>query len=407
MSMIKNFLLLSAVSMACTMCQAGKPAGAVPPAKPVVFALNVQWLKNNKGRINRNDADVMPAYKQLIKDADKVLTFGPVSVMEKKHFPPSGNKHDYMSLAPYHWPDPAKPDGLPYIRKDGQTNPEVKEYKDKEYMPALCEAVHTLALAYYFSDNPAYAAHASKLLRVWFLDTATRMNPNLNFAQAIKGVNTGRGAGLIDSRHFIKVVDAIGLIQDSKEWKPQHQQGMKDWFAAFLNWMQTSPIGENEMKAGNNHGVWYDAQRLSLALFVDSTALAKTIVQNAMDRLDKQMDDGGRFPLEMERTMSLHYTSFVMNAFFTIAQMADKTGLDLWTYTSPSGKSLRKGFDQLVPYLLQEKTWDGQQIREFNYDDGILLLKEGSARYACRKCEAGIKLAAADKAERLRIHLLY
>jgi hypothetical protein len=371
------------------------------------FALSRQALKNTKAKINNNDPQVMPAYKQLLKDADKAMQFGPVSVMEKTHLPPSGNRHDYMSLAPYHWPDPSKPGGLPYIRKDGQTNPEVKEYKDKEYMPKLCDAVQTLALAYYFSGNGAYAQHASSLLRVWFLDTATRMNPNLNYAQAIKGVNTGRGAGLIDSRHFIKVVDGIGLLQGSAHWKPKDNDGMKQWFAGFLHWMQTSDVGRDEMDAPNNHGAWYDAQRLALALFIDSTQLAKQIVLSAMTRLDKQMDDAGKFPREMERTISLHYTVFVMDAFFTIAQMAEETGTDLWAYTSPSGKSLKKGFDQLLPYLLQEKQWEGQQIKPFEYGEGIFLLKEGAARFNCRKCDAGIKSAEPDKAGRLRIHLLY
>jgi hypothetical protein len=377
------------------------------PGKPYVFALNLQALKNNKAKINNKDAQVMRAYKQLLGDADKAMKFGPVSVMEKTHLPPSGSKHDYMSLAPYFWPDPSKPDGLPYIRKDGETNPEVKDYKDKEYMPALCEHVHTLALAYYFSDDPSYAEHASKLLRVWFLDEATKMNPNLNFAQAVKGVNTGRGAGLIDTRHFIKVVDAIGLLQNSTHWKQKDKEGMKQWFAAFLSWMQTSPNGKDEMDAPNNHGAWYDAQRLSFALFIDSIQLAKRIVTNAMDRLDKQMDSSGRFPKEMQRTISLHYTSFVLNAFFTIAQMAEKVDMNLWTYTSPSGKSLKKGFDEVLPYLLKEKQWHGPQIKEFNYADGFLLLKEGAVRYNCRKCNEGVKHLAADKAERLRINLFY
>jgi hypothetical protein len=153
-------------------------------AKLQVFALDATALANNKASIKAGDVNILVAYKQLIKDADQALRSGPVSVMEKKNLPPSGNKHDYMSLAPYHWPDPTKADGLPYIRKDGQTNPEVKEYKDKEYMPRLCADVHTLALAYYFSDDKVYAEHAAKLIRVWFLDTATRMNPNLNFAVA-------------------------------------------------------------------------------------------------------------------------------------------------------------------------------------------------------------------------------
>lgn len=402
MKIMKNILLF--VSIAFISCHVKADRS---PGKPFVFALNIQALKNNKAKINNKDAQVMRAYKQLLSDAGKAMKFGPVSVMEKKHLPPSGDRHDYMSLAPYHWPDPSKPDGLPYIRKDGQTNPEVKEYKDKEYMPALCEMLHTLALAYYFSDDPSYAEHAAKLLRVWFLDEATRMNPNLNFAQAIKGVNTGRGAGLIDSRHFIKVVDAIGLLQGSTHWKQKDNDGMKQWFAAFLHWMQTSPIGVDEMDAPNNHGAWYDAQRLSLALFVDSVQLAKRIVLSAMDRLDKQMNVNGRFPKEMERTISLHYTVFAMNAFFTVAQMAEKIDMNFWTFTSSSGKSLKKGFDELLPYLLQEKQWDGQQIKEFDYSDSYLLLKEGAIRYNCKKCAEGINNIAADKAERLRINLFY
>ena len=377
------------------------------PGSPSVFALNRAALERNKGRINAKDAQIMPAYKLLLKDADKALEFGPVSVMEKTNNPPSGNKHDYMSLAPYYWPDPSKPDGLPYIRKDGQTNPEVKEYKDKEYLPKLCESVHALSLAYYFSGEKVYAEHAAKLIRVWFLDTATRMNPNLNFGQAMKGTNTGRGAGMIDTRHLVKVVDAIGLLQTSKYWTQQDQQGMKEWFTAFLDWMQTSKIGRDEMAANNNHGAWYDAQRLAMSLFIKDQEQVKKIIASAQDRLDKQMDNDGRFPKEMERTISLHYTAFVMHAFFVIAQMAENAGVDLWNYSSPSGKSLRKAFDALRPYLAQEKTWEGQQIKDFDYEDGYSLMMEASTRYKCGDCIDTVKRIAGEKAPRLRVNLIY
>jgi hypothetical protein len=377
------------------------------PVKPTVFALNVQALERNRNRIEAKDESIMAAYKLLIKDADKALQFAPVSVMEKKNDPPSGDKHDYMSLAPYFWPDPSKPDGLPYMRKDGQTNPEVKEYKDKEYMPAVCANVHTLALAYYFSGDKVYAEHVAKLLRVWFLDPATKMNPNLNYGQAIKGVNAGRGAGLIDTRHFVKVIDAIGLLNGSKNWSAEDQKGMKQWFADFLNWMQTSPNGIDELNAKNNHGAWYDVQRLSMALFIDSVDLAKKIVTNAASRLDKQMDDKGMFPLEMERTISLHYTTFVVEAFFMIASMADKIGIDLWNLTTPSGKSLKKAFETLKPYLIQEKQWEGQQIKEFETEEGYPLLLEAANRFNCKDCTQAVKRLAGDKASRLRINLLY
>lgn len=372
-----------------------------------VLTTDSKALINNKGKVIAKDPTVIPAYKSLVKEAEKALLFGPVSVMEKKALPPSGDKHDYMSLAPYHWPDPNKPDGLPYIRKDGQTNPEVKEYKDKEYLPALCDKIYKLALAYYFTDEKKYAEHAQKLIDVWFLQADTKMNPNMSYAQAIKGVNDGRGAGLIDARHLMKVIDAVGLIADCSCWTKQQQAGMEKWFADFLNWMETSPNGRDEIDAPNNHGIWYDALRLSIALFTDQKDRAHKIVLNAQDRLDKQMDNSGRFPLEMARTTSLHYTVFAMDAFFKVAQMAPKVGIDFWNYKSPSGKSLQKAFKELLPYISNEKEWHGQQIKPFEYEEAYSLLELGQDYLGCSNCKEHIKKTASDQYPKLLVHLIH
>lgn len=399
--MMKKTGLITAVIICSVFAVAGQKI------KPEACSMDMKTLEKSLDRINAKDEQLLPAFKQLINDAEKAMKFGPVSVMEKKNLPPSGNKHDYMSLAPYHWPDPAKPDGLPYIRKDGETNPEVKEYKDKEYLPQLCANVQTLGLAYYFSGDSKYAGHAAKLLRVWFLDTATRMNPNFNYAQAVKGVNTGRGAGMIDSRHLVKVVDAIGLIRPSKYWSKQDEEEMKKWAAEFLNWMQTSENGKDELDADNNHGVWYDAQRLALALYTGEKEYAKKIVMNAADRLEKQMDENGNFPKEMARTNSLHYSTFVMDAFFTIASMAPKTGVDFWALKTPAGKSLQKAFDALKPYLTKEKEWSGQQIKAFDFEEGYYLLAVGAKKLKCGNCAESLKQLAADEFLKLRFNLLY
>jgi Alginate lyase len=203
------------------------------------------------------------------------------------------------------------------------------------------------------------------------------------------------------------LIDAIGLLQTSKSWKAADQKGMQQWFADFLNWMQTSKIGIDELNAKNNHGAWYDAQRLAMALFIDSTDLAKRIVTNAAGRLDHQADDKGFFPAEMARTISLHYSAFAMEAFFIIAKMADKTGFDLWNYTTPSGKSLKRSFTALKPYLANEKKWEGEQIKDYEFEDGFMLLCEASKHFICTDCREAVKRLAGDKAQRLRINLLY
>ena len=374
--------------------------------QPILFALDGKVIQANKQKISNGNNTLIPAYKQLLIEADKSLQFGPVSVMEKTNTPPSGNKHDYMSLAPYFWPDPAKPNGLPYLRKDGETNPEVKNYKDKEYLPALCENIYTLALANYFSEEDKYAKHAVKLLEVWFLDTATKMNPNLNFGQAIKGQNTGRGAGLIDTRHFVKLIDGINLLNQSGKLHSTNFSGLQAWFANFLTWMQISEVGKQEMNAKNNHGVWYDAQRMSMALLTRQLDLAKQIVNNVQQRINNQMNSNGFFPAELERTISLHYSLFVVEPLMQIAQMAKLVQIDLINFQAPNGNSIKKGVDALLPYLTMEKVWTGQQIKPFDFNEGIPFLATIAATFKCTKCKEVIATIHPSKPERLRIYLL-
>jgi hypothetical protein len=371
-----------------------------------IIKLDFDVLQKKKQAISIKDASLLPAYNQLLKTADKLLMFKPVSVVDKTEVPPSGDKHDYMSLAPYWWPDSTKKDGLPYIRKDGMVNPEVKNYPDKNNMPKLCENVYLLGLAYYYSGKEKYAAHASKLLQVWFLDAATKMNTNLKYGQAIKGRNDGRGAGLIDTRHFIFAIDGVELIQQSESWTKENRNGMKKWFAEYLNWLISSEIGKDEMNAKNNHGVWFDAQVLSIATFLENQPLVKEIIARAANRLDEQMDKDGFFPLEMERTTSLHYTVFILNAFNIIAQLSEKAGIDFWGMETKSGKSLNKAIQVMIPYISNEKAWMGQQIKEFNYAEALPLLLRSSSKLKCASCPAILKKITDEKKETHLVNLL-
>ena len=375
-------------------------------SKSDIIKLDFKSLAEKRNSVRSKDPALMPAYEALLQDADKLLDYAPVSVMQKAALPPSGDKHDYMSIAPYFWPDSSKPNGLPYINRDGVVNPEVRQYTDKLNMPIVCENIYLLSLAYYFSNDEKYAKHASKLAEVWFLDPATRMNPNLNYGQAVKGVTPGRAEGLIDSRFFIWAIDGIRLLQTSKYWTPGNQTSLKQWFSSFLTWMQTSKIGQKEMNARNNHGVWYDAQALAMALFVDSVELANKIVRSAANRLDQQMDTTGLFPLELTRTTSLHYSVFILNAFTIVAQLSEQTQVNLWTMETPSGKSLKKAFQAIMPYITGEKIWPWPQIHGFNYLNAVPLLTADRSRFPCPSCTDALKNIEGKNYERSLFLLL-
>jgi len=307
--------------------------------------------------------------KAARSEADDALTAGPFSVMEKKDTPPSGDKHDYMSLAPYWWPNPATPDGLPYIRRDGETNPQVRSITDHTNIFKLESAVHALALGYYLTGKEEYAVRATLLLRTWFLDPATRMNPNLNYAQAIRGINNGRGIGLIEMRDLPRILDAIVLLSGSASLTQSDRDGLHKWFSAYFDWLQNSPNGRDEAAAKNNHGSWYDQQLVALAIFLGDKDVARKVSEAAKaKRIALQVKPDGSQPLELARTKSFSYSVFNLTALMRLAQEARLVGVGLWTYRSADGASLRGALDYLLPYAQGSKTWTYDSLNGIESD---------------------------------------
>jgi len=336
-----------------------------PPQEPQlqVFLLDAQQLQRSRRAVREGDARVDAAWTKLKSDAQKTLGAGPFTVLEKGATPPSGDKHDYLSQAPYFWPDPAKPNGLPYIRRDGERNPEINKITDHKTIDDLENAVETLALAYYLSGDEAYATKAIQLLRTFFLAPATRMNPNLEYAQFIPGVNTGRGIGLIETRGFTRVVDAVGLLGGSKALTKDDERGLKDWFGKFLQWMLDSKNGREESAAKNNHGTYYDVQVTSFALFVGRTDLAKqTLEQAKQKRIAAQIEPDGRQPLELARTKAWSYSNGNLDGLMLLATLGQRVGIDLWNFQTRDGRGIRKALDFLTPVAVGKQKWAYQEI---------------------------------------------
>ena len=332
-------------------------------------------------RVQAADTALLPAYRELVRSADKAIAASLVAVTDKASLlPPSGDRHDYFSLSPYWWPDPAKPNGLPYIRRDGETNPESKRDLDQPRIAAMGANVSTLALAWYFTGDDRYAARAAEQIRAWFLNPATKMNPHLRFSQLVRGNNAERGSGIIDTRWFIEVTDAVGLLRGSRSWTAADEREVKDWFAQYLGWLQTSPNGQHEQAARNNHGSWFAAQTAAYALFVGDTARAKDIVQGAKARIGWQIKSDGQQPIELERTRSMHYSGFNVEALSRLAEVGRQLGIDLWHYQAPEGGSLTAAIDNLGRYLGTGEKWPGQQLDAVSLD--LMLIHFRRADYA-------------------------
>lgn len=370
------------VAGACLIQFAGA-AHAVTAPVPTVYTLDANVLADTKSRIEAHDPAMLPAYRKLLHDADAALATRPFTVTEKGVTPPSGDKHDYLSMAPYWWPDPSKHDGLPYIRRDGRINPSAKNNNtDSKRIENFSDAVGALGVGYYFSGDARYAQHAALLLRTWFLDPATRMNPNMKYAQAVMGVVDGRGTGIIDTRHFWQVIDAIGLIAPSGALSQDELAGLRQWFVDYTNWMLTSKGGHDEAAARNNHGSYFDEQVVDQALFTGDMALARNMLTAALGkRIDVQIEADGRQPLELERTRAYHYSTFNLQALFRMARYGELAGVDVWHYPDAKRPALRTALGYLTGYVVKPSTWPYQDIQGVAYADYLPLILEAQRVY--------------------------
>ena len=354
-----------------------------------------------------SDESVAKALKKLITDADKALAVVPPSVMQKTKVPPSGDKHDYMSIAPYFWPNPATKDGLPYQRKDGKVNPESREEAANDTLRArlVGTTVETLALGYYFTGDEKYAEHAAKILRTWFLDPATKMTPHFRFAQAIPGVNDGRGTGLIEARGLADAADAAILLVGSKHWSAADQQALLAWGEVYFEWLTTSKNGQDERAAKNNHGTWYDVQAVKWALVLGRMEKAKELsIAAGPGRIGVQVEPDGKQPLELVRTASFSYSCFNLLALSTLAGLSEHAGVDLWHHKTADGRSIRTALDFLVPYLGKNpKPWTLQQIHESKPDEVLPVLRAAALATGDDRYESLLKEYSDHRSKRLQL----
>ncbi len=293
---------------------------------------------------------------QVMEEASWALQQLPVTVTDQPSPRSAGGNHDFFSEGDYWWPNPVSPDS-PYIQRDGMTNPE-NFTAHRLAMIRLSKIVGALASAYLLTGEEKYFQHALKHCNAWFVDTATRMNPNLLFAQAIKGRFTGRGIGIIDTIQLMEVVQGLLAMEGKSEKHKNDIAGIRNWFAEYLQWLTNHKYGKDEMNAANNHGTCWVMQVASFARFTGDIKLldfCKQRYKNVL--LPNQMATDGSFPQELRRTKPYGYSIFNLDAMTMVCEILSDEKENLWRYQTADGKSIRKGIEFLFPYVADKSKW--------------------------------------------------
>lgn len=357
------------------------PGTRSPGDTPQLLLADGAHVARVRESLARGEPEFESALSALEASANAALDIDRLSVMDKNVTPPSGDKHDYMSQAPYYWPDPSKKDGKPYIRKDGERNPEIDQISDRENIERLSRAVASLGLAFHLTGRQEYAQHAAHLVRVWFIDPATRMNPNLRFGQGIPGRVEGRSAGIIETRFVPNILVALTFLQGSPAWTASDERALKEWVAAYLEWLIESPLGRNEARRKNNHETWADVQISSFALYVGEPEIARTTIEGARGDIAFEIEPDGSQPRELARTRPWHYSIFNLTAFMALAAIGERVGIDLWNYTPPDGAGLQKALDFLVPFATGEERFPNPQLDKVRPSELHLVLRRGAVAW--------------------------
>lgn len=350
------------------------PSAHAAPMAPDTAVLDGARLLRTKARLDQGDPQLRLALGELTTRADNWLDQGPWTVVDKPRPAPGGDLHDYLSQAPYWWPSTTpttgNPWGCPYVQRDGQRNPEVDSGTDRQDVEKVFDSTYDLSLAWYYTGKRDYSEKAAQVLRTWFLDPATRMNPNLNHAQFIPCKYDGRAMGIIDfSQSYTSVVDALAILgTGAPGWSKTDRTGMSRWNSDFLGWLKNSGFGKEEGAAANNHGTFYDMQLAALAYATGDRALARrTVLDARAKRVDPQIAADGSQPQELTRTRSWHYSTFDLVAYTRLAAIGRHVGVNLWAYQGPHGQGLFKAVDYLLPAATEAAPWPHPELEFHRY----------------------------------------
>jgi hypothetical protein len=326
--------------------------------------------------IIRKEAWTQDPVRRLRAEAEKRMREGPWTVTSDRPKGVDLDPHEYYCEAAYYWPNPDNPGG-PYLRKDGQPNP-ARIVANQTALNAMSDAVFTLGAASFLLDNPAYGKRAALIIHTWFLNPKTRMNPGLDYAESVPGVNNGRGAGIVDGKNLIKAIQGMEFLQQTGNWDPKDQAATRKWFDEYLRWLLNSKNAADERKSGNSHASWWAAQVAASGSFAGDGKAEEQAFSLYRGLLARQILPDGSAPSEEIRPRSLRLSIYNLEAYTVICRIAQvHNATNLWTTRGRRGITISTAINYLMPYLLDPKKWSKDQASDIPYDSLAFLAFAG------------------------------
>jgi len=348
-----------------------------------IYKKNLNLLVFNKDRIESASKIEIRTYEEA--NSLIFLNCKPPSITQNTaDVKKQTGANNYTSFATYYHPDPNTPTGFPYVRKDGFRNGEIEKISDRPYLNSLHYYLLRFCTLYALTNSEKYAEKSIEIIRKFFIDENTKMNPDLTYSGIVIGNSMDdlkiRGA-IIDTSILCRLPDFLELIKSSQSWSKEIEDGMVSWFDSLSNWLKTHPRGIRQSGYSHNIKTAYVNQLCSYLYFCGKQSEAKSYLENNVrDLLSAQIDSEGKQPLEMDRVKSRHYSSFNLTLLVRMAKISNSLGVNVWNYEDENGRgSIRKAMKYLCQCYENPQEWTASNeendpsITKHFLRDGVIL----------------------------------
>jgi hypothetical protein len=266
----------------------------------------------------------------------------------------------------------------PYEHRQGYTNPEAFT-AHRDALVRMNGIVSACTAAWRLTTETKYSQHAMLHLRTWFMDDATRMEPSLEHAATVPPATDGNYRGVEETVALAETVRATSFLCAYNGVATEEEAAaLRKWFGDFSTWLNESKKGMIAREAKDRLAMCWTLQAAEFARFTHNSALLLECSHRFKDKLLRQMNLDGEFPLELHRTNAYASSLFTLDCLSATCEVLSTPLERLWEFTLPDGRGMRSAVAFLFPAIESRARWkypaDAQHFTDWPVRQPSLLL---------------------------------